>query len=127
MPDSLQPILPYPSRQSLIDLVLATIELSSSADLRDDWDDNEPLYLQESDIASSDIFREVLDGVISGAEPAPWLLRDLKEFEQMLVEYVIEGLEDTSEGSHFLNVMRANVNWRSWAQQQQEQISDDAQ
>ena len=129
MPDNIrqfEPILPYPSRQSMIDLTLATIERNSNADLPDGWPENEPIYLQENDVASSSIFQEALDDVINGAEPAPWLLRDLKEFEQMLVEYVIEGLGETAEGRTFLNAMRASANWQSWSQRQREYISDDA-
>ena len=121
----LEPILIYPSKQSVIDLFLATLERNSSADLPDDWPDNEPLYLQENDAASSGIFQEVLDDVINGAEPAPWLLRDLKEFEQMLAEYVIEGLEDNAEGRASLETMRSSVISR--AQNNQEQHSNDAQ
>ncbi len=124
---SLEPILIYPSRQSVIDLFLATLERNSNADLPGGWPDNEPLYLQENDAVSSGLFQEVLDDVISGAEPAPWLLKDLREFEQMLVEYVIEGLEDNTEGRAFLDAMRSTAVSNARAQSSQEQHSDDAQ
>ena len=130
MPDTIrefEPILPYPSRQSVIDLTLATIERNSNAALPDDWPENEPLYLQENDVTTSSILQEILDDAIRGAEPSPWLLQDLKEFEQTLVEYVIEGLEKTAEGRTFLNAMRASANWQSWAQRRREYIPDDAQ
>ena len=112
MPDSIrkfEPVLPYPSRQSMIDLMLATIERNSSADLPNDWPENEPLYLHANDIVSSDILQEVLDDVINGAEPAPWLLRDLKEFEQTLVASVFEDLENSAEGRTFLEIMRSTA------------------
>ena len=129
MPDSIrkfEPVLPYPSRQSMIDLMLATIERNSNADLPNDWPENEPLYLQENDIVSSDILQEVLDDVINGAEPAPWLLRDLKEFEQTLVASVFEDLENSAEGRTFLEIMRSTAISNAQAQSSQEQHSNDA-
>ena len=115
MPDRLEPILPYPSRQSVIDSVLAAIERSSNIDYPDGWDDNEPLYLKDNDITWFRIFHEAVNNAINGAEPAPSLLKDLKEFERMIVEQVIEGLEDTSDGLIFLNGMRATAKRRSVA------------
>ena len=129
MPDSIrrfEPILPYPSRQSVMDLFLATLERNFNVDLPDDWDDNEPFYLLESDVTSFNIFQGVLNNVINRSEPAPWLLRDLKEFEQTLVELVIGGLEDNTEGQAFLDAMRSSVVSRAQAQSNQEQHSDDA-
>ena len=113
MLDRPEPILPYPSRQSVIDSVLATIERSSEIDYPDGWNSNEPLYLKESDIIRFKVFNDAVDNAINGAEPAPWLLRDLKEFEQMIVEHVVEGLEDTSAGLLFLNGMHATAKRRS--------------
>lgn len=109
MPDRFEPILPYPSRQSVIDSVLATIERSSDIDYPDGWDDNEPLYLKENDITWFRIFHEAVNNAINGAEPAPSLLKDLKEFERMIVEQVIEGLEGTAEGRSFLDAMRSTI------------------
>lgn len=130
MPDStrlFEPILPYPSRQSVIDLFLATLERNFNVNLPDDWDDNEPFYLLEGDVTSFNVFQGVLNNVINCFEPAPWLLRGLKEFEQMLVEYVIDGLEDNTDGRAFLDAMRSSVVSRAQAQSNQEQYSDDAQ
>ena len=110
MPDNIrqfEPILPYPSRQSLIDFTLAAIERSASIDRPSDWEEYEPIYLKEEDVIRSALFNQVVSQVINGAEPAPWLLRDLKEFEQMLVEDILASLEDNPEGRAFLEVMRS--------------------
>ena len=126
MPDTIEPIFSYPSRQSVIHSVLATIERSSIIDYPEDWDDNAPLYLKVDDAVWSRVFHEAVNNSINEAEPAPWLLRALNEFEQMVVEYIIEDLEDTSDGLIFVNGMRATAKRRSWEERQQEQHSDDA-
>ena len=110
----LEPILPYPSRQSVIEAALATIERRFDADLPDDlYKEREPLFLQESEAVSFNVFNDVVNDAISEVEPAPWLMRDLKEFEQEIVETAIKDLESTAEGQAFLNAIRGYVNSRS--------------
>ena len=106
----LEPILPYPSRQSVIEAALATIERRFDADLPDDlYKEREPLFLQESEAVSFNVFNDVVNDAISEVEPAPWLMRDLKEFEQTIVDSVVEGLESNPEGRAFLDAMRSSV------------------
>ena len=102
------PILPYPTRLSVIEATLSAIELSSNADIPDDFEDyGEAAYLTQDDVAQSYIFRALLDAALRQAEPAPWLMRDLREFEQQIAEDVIEGLESTPDGRWFLSKMRS--------------------
>ena len=102
------PILPYPTRSSVIEATLSAIECSSDADIPDDFADyGESAYLSLDDVAQSHIFRALLDAALRQAEPAPWLLRDLREFEQQIAEDVIEGLESTPDGRWFLSKMRS--------------------
>ncbi|MYC07358.1 MAG: hypothetical protein F4X57_09345 [Chloroflexi bacterium] len=122
----LEPILPYPSRQSVMDLFLATIERSIVADSLDDWDEGEPLFLQGNDAESTAAFQENFQVAINNAEPSLWLLRDLKEFEQTLVTGMIEDLEATQEGRDFLANLRSIAVSRARASSNQEQDTDDA-
>lgn len=122
----LEPILSYPSRQSVMDLFLATIERSIVADSLDDWDEGEPLFLQGNDAESTAAFQENFQVAINNAEPSPWLLRDLKEFEQTLVTGMIEDLEATQEGRDFLANLRSIAVSRASASSNQEQDTDDA-
>ena len=116
----LEPILPYPSRQSVMDLFLATIERSVVADALDNWDESEPLFLQGNDAESTAAFQENFQIAINNAEPSPWLLRDLKEFEQALVTGMIEDLEATQEGRDFLANLRSIAVSRARASSNQE-------
>ncbi|MCY3637946.1 MAG: hypothetical protein OXG80_02490 [Chloroflexi bacterium] len=122
----LEPILPYPSRQSVMDLFLATIERSIVADSLGNWDEGEPLFLQGNDAESTAAFQENFQVAINNAEPSPWLLRDLKEFEQTLVTGMIEDLEATQEGRDFLANLRSIAVSRARASSNQEQDTDDA-
>ncbi|MCY3543416.1 MAG: hypothetical protein OXH22_05175 [Chloroflexi bacterium] len=116
----LEPILPYPSRQSVMDLFLATIERSIVADSLGNWDEGEPLFLQGNDAESTAAFQENFQVAINNAEPSPWLLRDLKEFEQTLVTGMIEDLEATQEGRDFLANLRSIAVSRARASSNQE-------
>ncbi len=116
----LEPILPYPSRQSVMDLFLATIERSVVADSLGNWDEGEPLFLQGNDAESTAAFQENFQVAINNAEPSPWLLRDLKEFEQTLVTGMIEDLEATQEGRDFLANLRSIAVSRARASSNQE-------
>ena len=113
----LEPILPYPSRQSVLDLFLATIERSVVADELENWDEAEPLFLRNNDAESAATFQDNLEIAINNAEPSPWLFRGLKEFERTLVEDLIKGFEATPEGRRFLYNMRKIAASRARARQ----------
>lgn len=113
------PILPYPTRRSVMAAALSAIECGSNAEIPDDFADyGEPAYLTQDDVAQSHIFRALLDAALRQAEPAPWLMRDLREFEQRIAEDVIAGLEDTPDGRWFLSNMRSAANQRYSDEQQ---------
>ncbi len=107
-----EPILPYPSRESVTDLVVALVERSFGLDMPENWPQEQSLYLQTADATHFSEFREAVDGAIVGAEPAPWLLRDLKEFERLIAEDAIEGLKNTPEGQAILDAIRAIAIYR---------------
>ena len=107
-----EPILPYPSRESVTDLVVALVERNFELAIPDEWEENQPYYLVTDDATQFSEFREAVDGAIRGAEPAPWLLRGLKEFEHEIAEFVIEGLQNTSEGQVILDAIRAIAIYR---------------
>ena len=117
------PILPYPTRLSVMEAALAAIERSSNAEIPAGYEDDEPAYLAEDDVAQSHIFRALLDAALRQAEPAPWLLRDLREFEQQIVADVIAGLEDTPDGRWFLSKMRSAAAQR--CSDEQQDLGDD--
>ena len=92
-------ILDYPSRESVTDLVIALVERSSSVVTPDQWPENESIYLQDDDATRFSEFRDAIDGAISAAEPADWLLRELKDFERTIAELAIaEPAKLTAEG-----------------------------
>ncbi len=107
-----EPILSYPSRESVSDLVVALVERNFGLAIPDEWEENESYYLVTDDATQFLEFREAVDGAIRGAEPAPWLLRDLKEFEQMIAEDAIEDLKNTPEGQVILDAIRAIAVYR---------------
>ena len=107
-----EPILPYPSRESVTDLVVALAERNFGLAIPDEWEENESYFLVTDDATQFSEFREAVDGAIRGAEPAPWLLRDLKEFEQMIAEDAIEDLQNTPEGQVILDAIRAIAIYR---------------
>ena len=102
-----EPILPYPSRESVTDLVVALVERSFGLDIPENWPEEQSFYLQTDDATHFSEFREAVDGAIIRAEPAPWLLRDLKEFERLIAEDAIEDLRNTPEGQAILDAVRA--------------------
>ena len=102
-------ILDYPSRESVTDLVIALVERSSSVVTPDQWPENESIYLQDDDATRFSEFRDAIDGAISAAEPADWLLRELKDFERTIAELAIENLQSTAEGRATLDAIRATA------------------
>lgn len=117
-----EPILPYPSRESVTDLVLALVERNFGIPIPDKWEENESYYLVTDDATQFSEFREAVDGAIRGAEPAPWLLRDLKEFERLIAEDAIEDLQNTTEGQVTLDAIMAVAIYR---RRQEGQSHDD--
>lgn len=107
-----EPILPYPSRESVTDLVVALVERNFGLDMSENWPEEQSFYLKTDDATQFSEFREAVDGAIIGAEPAPWLLRDLKEFEQRIAEDAIEDLQNTAEGQVILDAIRAIAIYR---------------
>ena len=96
----------------MTDLVVALVERNFELAIPDEWEENQSYYLVTDDATQFSEFREAVDGAIRGAEPAPWLLRELKEFEQEIAEFVIEGLQNTSEGQVILDAIRAIAIYR---------------
>lgn len=113
-----EPLLPYPSRESVTELVVAMIERSSDVALPDGWPDNEPFYLSDEDSGQFPELTNAINGAIIGAEPGGWLMAELKYFERMIAEFAIEDLQDTPEGRATLDAIRATAIERFWTQRQ---------
>ena len=111
-----EPILPYPSRMSLTQLVVAMVERDSGVARPKDWPENESFYLSEDDATQFPGFRSAIDDAITGAEPADWLLRELQSFEQMIAEDAIANLQDAPEGQAALDAIRATAIEHFWLQ-----------
>ncbi len=101
-----QPVLSYPSRQSVAELFIALIERSSGVALPEHWPHNEPYYLKISDVLSYDLLREAIAESTNSAEPADWLLAELAAFERMIVEDVVNYLESEPAGKAVLADIR---------------------
>ena len=104
-----EPLLPYPSRETVTELVVAMIERSSDVALPDGWPDNEPLYLSEHDAGQFPELTNAIKGAIMGAEPGGRLMAELKSFERMIAEFAIEDLQNTPEGRATLDAIRATA------------------
>ena len=102
-----EPLLLYPSRESVTELVIAMIERNSGVELPDDWPENEPIYLGDNDAEQFTELTNSVNGAIMAAEPGGWLMAELKYFEQMIAEFAIEDLQSTPEGRASLDAMRA--------------------
>ena len=113
-----EPILSYPSRESVTDLVVALVERNFGLAIPDEWVENESYYLVTDDATQFSEFRDAVDGAIRAAEPAPWLLRDLKEFELLIAEDAIEDLQNTLEGQTILEAIRAIAIYRRRQEEQ---------
>jgi hypothetical protein len=107
-----EPILPYPSRESVIDLVVALIERRFDLATPQDWKEDESYYLYKGDATQFSEFRASVDWAIRGAEPTNRLLRELKDFERMIAELAIESLQNTQEGQAILEAMQAIAVYR---------------
>ena len=107
-----EPILPYPSQESVTDLVFALVERNFGLAIPDEWEENESYYLVTDDATHFTEFREAVEGAIRAAEPAPWLLRDLREFERLIAQDAIEDLQNTPEGQVILDAIRAIAIYR---------------
>lgn len=101
-----QPILPYPSRRSLAELVIAQIEGSSGIALPDDWPENEPYYLERETALNHHLLRDAIEVAVRGAEPSRWLSDELAYFERMMAEDAIEQLESSPAGRIVLDAIR---------------------
>ncbi len=121
-----EPILDYPSRESVMDLVVALVEKSSGIAMPEGWPENESRYFLDDDATRFQEFRDAIDGAINGAEPADWLLRELKDFERTIAETAFEDIQATPVGQDTLEAIRAAAVARFRAEQdQQEGQSDD--
>lgn len=119
-------ILDYPSRESVTGLVIALVERSSSVIMPERWPENESIYLQDDDATRFLEFRHAINGAIIAAEPADWLLRELKDFERMIAELAIADLQSTEEGRATLDAIRATAVARFLTEQhRQGKQSDD--
>lgn len=99
-----------------MDLVVALIERSSDLAVPESRPENGSFYLRTDDATRFSEFRDAVDGAIAGAEPADWLVRDLKEFERMIAEFAIEDLQSTPEGLATLDAIRAIAVERLWTE-----------
>ena len=72
----------------------------------------ESYYLVPDDATQFSKFRDAVDGAVDVAWPAPWLVRELKEFEQEIAESALEILQDTPEGQAILDAMLAIAIYR---------------
>ena len=107
-----QPILPYPSRESVTGLVVAIIERKFGFVLPKGLEEYESYYLVTDDATQFSKFRDAIDGAVDVAWPAPWLVRELKEFEQEIAESALEILQATPEGQAILDAMLAIAVYR---------------
>ena len=82
------------------------------------WPEREAAYLQEDDATRFSEFLSAIDGAITTAEPADWLLRELQDFERTIAESAIEHLQSTAEGQATLDAIRAAAIARFLTQQQ---------
>lgn len=104
-----EPILSYPSRASVVEALTGAIERSSDAELPNDRELYECYYEWDWDSNRFKVLHDAVNAAISQAEPAPWLSRYLEEFQQMIVEYAIENLNETAKGRSLIDEMRAYV------------------
>lgn len=93
-------------------MVVALVERNFGLAIPDEWEENESYYLIADDATQFSEFRDAVDGAIRVADPAPWLLRDLREFERLIAEGAIEDLQNTSEGQVILDAIRAIAIYR---------------
>lgn len=101
-----QPILPYPSRRSLAELVIAQLERSSGIALPEDWPENEPYYLERETALNHHLLRDAIEVAVRGAEPGGWLSDELAYFERMMAADAIEQLESSPAGRIALDAIR---------------------
>ena len=99
--------MPYPSRASLAELLIAKIERSSGIALPKDWPENEPYYLNRDDALNPPRLREAIEGAIRRAEPGGWLSEELAHFERSIAEDAIQYLESDPAGRTMLDAIRA--------------------
>ena len=83
-------LLPYPSRETVTELVVAMIEQGSDVALPDGSRDNEPLYLSEHDAGQFPELTNAINGAIIGTEPGGRLMAELQHFERMIAEFAIK-------------------------------------
>lgn len=102
-----QPILPYPSPASVAELTLALLESKAEVVRPEGWPDNEPLYLRGEFASLDRVLRDAIENAISQAEPGRGLSRELRRFERMIAEGVLEHLESTAEGRTVLETVSA--------------------
>ena len=105
-------ILDYPSRESVTGLVVAIIERKFGFVPPKGLEEYESYYLVPDDATHFSKFRDAVDGAVDVAWPAPWLVRELKEFEQEIAESALEILQDTPEGQAILDAMLAIAIYR---------------
>ena len=117
-----EPVLSYPSRESVTDLVVALLEQKFGLLTPDRWPKEQSYYLTTDDATQFSEFRDAVAGAIDAAEPAVWLLRELKEFEHEIAELAIEDLQNTPKGQVILEAMQAIAVYR---QRQGGQSHDD--
>ena len=106
------PILPYPSRATVAELLIALIERSSGAVLPDGWPRNEPYYLNREEALNYEVIREAIEGSISAAEPGGWFSEELAEFERLMVNDALEFLENGAAGKAVLDAIKSTARQR---------------
>jgi len=108
----LEPILPYPSRESVSNLIVAMIEQRFGLSAPERWPKDESYYLAKDDATQFSEFRNAVSEAINAIDPPQWLLRELKEFEQTIAEDAVEALQNTPEGQTVLDAMQAIAVYR---------------
>ena len=104
-----RPILPYPSRASVAELLIAMIERSSGVVLSEGWPRNEPYYLERGDALNNGVIRKAIEDSVNAAEPGRWLLDELEYFERLMVNDALEFLESGPSGRAVLDAIRATA------------------
>ena len=107
-----QPILPYPSRASVAELLIATIERSASVVLPKGWPKEQPYYLSRQDAFNYEVIRKAVEDSVNCAEPGGWLSDELVYFERLMVEDAMEFLENGPAGRAVLDAIRSTARQR---------------
>ena len=103
------PILPYPSRASVAELLIAMIERGSGVVLPEGWPNDEPYYLEREDALNNGVIRKAIEDSVNAAEPGGWLSEELAYFERLMVKDALEFLESGVAGRAVLDAIKATA------------------